>query len=54
MKFPSRLKSYLSILQNVRNDADYKAKSVSGKLASKQLKMAGEFAVSIEKELNRV
>jgi len=41
--YPSRLKSYLIALQNIRNRADYKVEFLSKTLASRQLKKAKEF-----------
>jgi uncharacterized protein (UPF0332 family) len=48
-KYASFLKSYLVDLQSVRNDADYKTKNVSKKVASKQLKQAKEFVETVKK-----
>jgi len=47
--FPSRLKSYLSDLQAVRNRADYKAESLSRNVVSRQLAKAKEFIEIIGK-----
>jgi uncharacterized protein (UPF0332 family) len=52
--YPSRLKSYLTELQDARNDADYRTKSVSKNLASKQLTKAKEFVNQIAKEVGYV
>ena len=41
--YPNHLRSYLSDLQRVRNDADYRMKFISKKVASRQLKKAKEF-----------
>ncbi len=41
--YPSRLRSYLMNLQAVRNDADYRSKSVSKKVAKRQLNKAKEY-----------
>ncbi|MDM8522305.1 HEPN domain-containing protein [Desulfococcaceae bacterium HSG8] len=49
--YPSRLKSYLSDLQRVRDHADYKLKSVSKKVASRQLNKAKEFVANIIQEV---
>lgn len=49
--YPSRLKSYLSDMLSLRNNADYSEKSVSQKLASRQLAKANEFVETIVKEL---
>ena len=52
--YPSRLKSYLTELQDARNDADYRSKSVSKNLASKLLAKAKEFVNQIAKEIGDV
>ena len=51
--YPSHLKSYLVDLQAVRNDADYKSKSVSKKLELRQLKKAQELIERIEQEIEK-
>ena len=48
--YPNHLKSYLMDLQSVRNDADYKLKSISKKVASRQLRKAKEFIDKIERK----
>ncbi|OQX11811.1 MAG: hypothetical protein BWK80_44370 [Desulfobacteraceae bacterium IS3] len=52
--YPSRLKSYLTELQDTRNDADYRIKSVSKNLASKQLAKSKEFINQIATEVGDV
>lgn len=52
--YPSRMKSYLTELQDARNDADYRSRSVSKNLASKQLLKAKEFVNQIVKEVGNV
>jgi uncharacterized protein (UPF0332 family) len=51
--YPSRLKSYLSNLQDERNTADYKRDSVSKKVASRQLKKAKDFVETIVREIEK-
>ena len=50
---PSRLKSYLPKMQQVRNKADYSEKDVGRKAASKQLSRAEEMFRIIGKELEK-
>jgi len=52
--YPSRLKSYLTDLQEIRNDADYRLMQTSGKVALRQLKKADEFLTQILKEVEHV
>ncbi len=49
--YPSHLKSYLRNLIDVRNDADYEQKSVSKKVALRQLKKAKEFVELVTQEM---
>jgi uncharacterized protein (UPF0332 family) len=49
----SHLKSYLLDLQAARNDADYKLKFISKKVASRQIKKAKEFVEIVAKEINQ-
>ncbi len=51
--YPSRLKSYLRVLQDERNTADYKQDSVSKKVASSQLKKAKDFVETIAREIEK-
>jgi uncharacterized protein (UPF0332 family) len=50
--YPSKLGSYLTGLQIVRNNADYKTRMISEKEASRQLAKAREFVVTIEREIS--
>lgn len=52
--YPSRLKSYLPGLQRIRDDADYKSKFVSKKVASRQLRKATEFVTKVTQEVENV
>jgi len=51
--YPSHLKSYLLDLQAVRDDADYKQKLISKKVALRQIKKAKEFIEHIEREISK-
>jgi len=51
--YPNHLKSYLRDLQDVRNDADYEQKSVSKKVAQRQLKKAKEFVGLVTQEIEK-
>jgi len=51
--YPSHLKSYLTDLQRIRDDADYELGTVSKKKASTQLKQAKEFVETIAKEIEK-
>ena len=51
--YPSHLRSYLMDLQAVRNDADYKSKSISSKVAQRQLRKAQEFIKTIVREIDK-
>jgi uncharacterized protein (UPF0332 family) len=51
--YPNHLKSYLRDLQDVRNDADYEQKSVSKKVALRQLKKATEFVELVTQEVEK-
>lgn len=48
--YPSRMKSDLLILQAARDDADYRTKAVSKKLAVRQLGRAKQYIEAIRKE----
>ncbi|MCP4110226.1 MAG: HEPN domain-containing protein [Desulfobacteraceae bacterium] len=52
--YPGNLKSYLADLQRIRNDADYKLKFVSKKVALKQVKKAKEFVTKVLQEVEHV
>ncbi len=52
--YPGHLRSYLSDLQLVRNNADYRMKSVSKKIALRQLRKAEEFFVKVSEEVQNV
>ncbi|MCP4351028.1 MAG: HEPN domain-containing protein [Desulfobacterales bacterium] len=49
--YPGKLKSYLTDMQAVRDQADYKVANVSKKEASQQLRKSKEMITFIEKEL---
>lgn len=49
--YPTKLKSYLTDMQMVRDNADYSDENISRKKAAEQLSMAGEMLSMIEKEL---
>ena len=51
--YPSKLKSYLSDMQLLRNQADYTDEGISRNLASQQISKASEMIASIEKELEK-
>lgn len=46
-QYPRRFRAYLMDLQSVRDDADYKLKSVSRRIANNQLTKATEFVTTI-------
>lgn len=50
--YPGKFRSYLSDMQSVRNDADYRFIATSKKIAERQLSKAKEFLNIIEKEFN--
>jgi len=50
--YPGHLKSYLLDLQAVRDDADYKLKLISKKVAWRQVHKAKEFLERVEKEIS--
>lgn len=50
-RYPRHFRAYLMDLQSVRDDADYKLKFVSRRVASRQLTKAKEFVESITREL---
>ncbi|OQY57621.1 MAG: hypothetical protein B6245_16140 [Desulfobacteraceae bacterium 4572_88] len=52
--YPGHLRSYLSDLQRVRNNVDYRIKFVSKKIALRQLRKAEEFLTKIYEELQDV
>ncbi len=49
--YPGHLRSYLSDLQRVRDHADYKLKSVSKKVAMRQVNKAKEFVTKVAEEV---
>ncbi len=49
--YPSHLRSYLVDLQSVRDDADYKLKAVSQKVAFRQFRKAKELVERVEQEI---
>ncbi len=51
--YPSKLRTYLLDMQDIRNKADYSEKNISKRIAYKQLSWATEMIEFIEKELNR-
>lgn len=51
--YPSYLRSHLTNLQSVRDDADYKPKSISKTVAQRQLNKAKELVDIVAKELER-
>ncbi|MCP4105738.1 MAG: hypothetical protein GY749_09400 [Desulfobacteraceae bacterium] len=51
--YPAKLKAYLLDMQDIRNKADYSERSISKRIANKQLSWATEMIGAIEKELNR-
>lgn len=51
--YPAHLKSYLPDLQAARNEADYTLKSVSKKVAERQIKKANEFVERIAQEMSK-
>ncbi len=52
--YPGRFKSYLPILQAVRDDADYKPKLLSQNTAKRQLNKARVFVDALRTEMNDV
>jgi len=50
-RYPGHFRAYLMDLQSVRDDADYKLKSVSSRVARRQLNKAREFVEAIAMEL---
>ncbi|MEE4357279.1 MAG: HEPN domain-containing protein [Desulfococcaceae bacterium] len=51
--YPSRLKSYLSDMQFIRDKADYTDKNVSSKIAERMLGKLKEMVGIVEKEIGR-
>jgi uncharacterized protein (UPF0332 family) len=51
--FPNHLKSCLSVLQDLRDIADYEGQMVSKSKATVQLRLAKEFIDSILQEINK-
>ncbi len=49
--YPARLKSYLMVMQSVRNQADYTEVCTGKKLARQQIERAGQMIAFIEKEI---
>lgn len=49
--YPRRLRSYLPDLQMVRDDADYKLKSISKRAANRQLNKAMEYLRTLRPEV---
>jgi uncharacterized protein (UPF0332 family) len=49
--YPNHLKSYLTDLQRIREEADYELTGVSKKVAARQLKKAQELLESITQEI---
>ena len=50
-RYPGHFRAYLMELQSVRDDADYKLKFVSSRVARRQLMKAKEFVETIAREL---
>jgi uncharacterized protein (UPF0332 family) len=51
--YPQRLKSFLSDMLGVRNDADYSIRHVSKKIALRQFSKAEDFVETIVQELSQ-
>lgn len=52
-RYPSHLSSYLVDMRGVRDDADYKTKLISQKMASRQLRKAREFVEALRMEIEK-
>jgi len=51
--YPAKIKSHLTDMQTVRNEADYEVQAITGKLARKQLSKAEEIVALVIKELEK-
>jgi uncharacterized protein (UPF0332 family) len=52
-QYPRQFQAYLMDLQSVRDDADYKLKSVSRRIANNQLTKATEFVMTITRKIEK-